>query len=63
MSDDDKTQIHLPPDPVAVGTQLSGTYELDKRLASGGMGEVYRGHNIQTGDPVAIKIVLGSAEA
>ena len=22
------------------------------------MGEVYRGHNIQTGDPVAIKIVL-----
>ena len=24
-------------------------------IATGGMGEVYRGHNIQTGDPVAIK--------
>lgn len=58
MSDDEKTKIIAPPDPVAVGTQLSGTYELDQRLASGGMGEVYRGHNIQTGDPVAIKIVL-----
>ena len=42
----------------AVGTQLSGIYELDERIAFGGMGEVYRGHNIQTGDHVAIKIVL-----
>ena len=42
----------------AVGTQLSGIYELDEHIAFGGMGEVYRGHNIQTGDPVAIKIVL-----
>jgi serine/threonine protein kinase len=58
MAADDKTEIIRAPDPVAVGTQLSGTYELDKRIASGGMGEVYRGHNIQTGDPVAIKIVL-----
>ncbi|MET0576698.1 MAG: protein kinase [Mesorhizobium sp.] len=41
-----------------VGTQLSGIYELDERIACGGMGEVYRGHNIQTGDHVAIKIVL-----
>ncbi|MGE0500248.1 MAG: protein kinase [Rhizobiaceae bacterium] len=37
---------------------MSGIYELDERIASGGMGEVYRGHNIQTGDKVAIKIVL-----
>ncbi|MBX3570597.1 MAG: serine/threonine protein kinase, partial [Rhizobiaceae bacterium] len=58
MSADDRTRIVAPPEGVAVGTQLSGTYELDKRIASGGMGEVFRGHNIQTGDPVAIKIVL-----
>jgi serine/threonine-protein kinase len=58
MADDEKTQVVAPPETLAVGTQLSGTYELDARLASGGMGEVFKGHNIQTGDPVAIKIVL-----
>src|SRR5258707_14795413 len=59
MSADDKTQIILPVvGTVGAGTQLSGIYELDNRVASGGMGEVYRGHNIQTGDHVAIKIVL-----
>ena len=40
------------------GTQLSGIYEIDSLIAAGGMAEVYLGHNIQTGDPVAIKIVL-----
>lgn len=58
MSSDDKTRIFAPISNVTVGTQLSGIYELDERIASGGMGEVYRGHNIQTGDHVAIKIVL-----
>jgi serine/threonine-protein kinase len=58
MSAEERTRVMAPPEGVAVGTQLSGTYELDRRLASGGMGEVFRGHNIQTGDPVAIKIVL-----
>ena len=38
------------------GTRLNDTYEIDARIASGGMGEVYRGHNIETGEPVAIKI-------
>ncbi|MGE0282291.1 MAG: protein kinase [Rhizobiaceae bacterium] len=55
---DDKTRILPSVANADVGTQLSGIYELDERLASGGMGEVYRGHNIQTGDVVAIKIVL-----
>lgn len=55
---DDKTRILPDMANTAVGTQLSGIYELDERIASGGMGEVYRGHNIQTGDHVAIKIVL-----
>jgi serine/threonine protein kinase len=58
MSADDKTRILPNVAPTHVGTQLSGIYELDERIASGGMGEVYRGHNIQTGDLVAIKIVL-----
>jgi serine/threonine protein kinase len=58
MRDDDKTRILPDMANTAVGTQLSGIYELDERIASGGMGEVYRGHNIQTGDHVAIKIVL-----
>ncbi|PLP58058.1 serine/threonine protein kinase [Mesorhizobium loti] len=58
MSDDDKTRISTNVVSTGVGTQLSAIYELDERIASGGMGEVYRGHNIQTGDHVAIKIVL-----
>jgi len=58
MSADDKTRISAGVANTAVGTQLSGIYELDERIAFGGMGEVYRGHNIQTGDHVAIKIVL-----
>ena len=41
-----------------VGTELSGIYRLDQHIASGGMGEVYLGHNIHSGDRVAIKIVL-----
>jgi serine/threonine-protein kinase len=40
------------------GTHLNDTYEIDERIASGGMGEVYKGHNIQTGEPVAIKTIL-----
>ena len=58
MSSDEKTRILPQVAEATVGTQLSGIYELDERIAFGGMGEVYRGHNIQTGDPVAIKIVL-----
>lgn len=58
MSSDERTRIQPDTTHAAAGTQLSGIYELDERLASGGMGEVYRGHNIQTGDLVAIKIVL-----
>ncbi|WP_293865851.1 serine/threonine-protein kinase [uncultured Alsobacter sp.] len=42
----------LPP-----GTQLNGIYEIDAHLASGGMGDVYRGHELQTGEPVAIKVI------
>ncbi|HUG61473.1 MAG TPA: protein kinase, partial [Methylomirabilota bacterium] len=40
------------------GTRLNGIYEIEAPIAEGGMGEVYKAHNIQTGDPVAIKLVL-----
>lgn len=49
----DGGQSSLPP-----GTQLNGTYEIGDLISSGGMGEVYTAHNIATGDPVAIKVVL-----
>jgi len=40
------------------GTRLSDdTYELEKVIAAGGMGEVYRGRLVETGDPVAIKMI------
>ena len=39
------------------GTQLNGIFEIDRRIASGGMGEIFRGHAIETGDPVAIKVM------
>jgi serine/threonine-protein kinase len=42
----------LPP-----GTRLNGMFEIDQRIASGGMGEIYRGHVVETGDPVAIKMM------
>jgi eukaryotic-like serine/threonine-protein kinase len=42
---------------LAPGTRLNGIYEIEGRIASGGMGEIYRGHAIETGDPVAIKVM------
>src|SRR5580692_7268127 len=33
-------------------------YEIETLIAQGGMGEVYKGFNIQTHDPVAIKMIL-----
>ncbi|HEY1885176.1 MAG TPA: protein kinase, partial [Roseiarcus sp.] len=39
------------------GARLNNVYEIERMVAQGGMGEVYRGFNIQTGDPVAIKMI------
>jgi serine/threonine-protein kinase len=43
---------------VAPGTRLNGIYEVDQMIGAGGMGEVYRCHEIQTGAVVAIKMLL-----
>jgi serine/threonine protein kinase len=43
----------LPP-----GTRLNGIYEIDEMIGAGGMGEVYKSHEIQTGAAIAIKMLL-----
>lgn len=54
----DKTQVVTKSSAVEIGTELNQTYKIDALIGVGGMGEVFKGHNIQTGDPVAIKVVL-----
>ncbi len=46
--------------PVSIGTLINNNYIIREELKAGGMGEVYRGENKFTGDPVAIKVVLHS---
>ena len=56
MSDSDRT-VFMPRTGLAPGVRLNGIYEIERLIATGGMGEVYQGRAIQTGDAVAIKIV------
>ena len=42
---------------VEPGTRLNGIYQIETMIAQGGMGEVYRGFNVQTADIVAIKMI------
>jgi hypothetical protein len=42
---------------LAQGTRLNDIFEIDEHIASGGMGEIYRGHAIETGDAVAVKVM------
>lgn len=43
---------------VPPGTRLNGIYEIDEMIGAGGMGEVYKCREIQTGAPIAIKMLL-----
>ncbi|HTE80932.1 MAG TPA: protein kinase, partial [Reyranella sp.] len=56
-----ETVIRLAPSArtgLPAGTRLSdGAYEIEKMIAAGGMGEVYRGRLVETDDPVAIKMI------
>lgn len=40
------------------GTTLNGVYVLDRRIGKGGMGEVYAAREAESGDAIAIKMVL-----
>ncbi|MGL4811997.1 MAG: serine/threonine-protein kinase [Beijerinckiaceae bacterium] len=42
---------------VPAGTRLNDMYEVDVMIATGGMGEIYRGKLVETGDTVAIKMI------
>ncbi len=42
---------------LAPGTTLNGIFEIEHHIASGGMGDIYKGHEIETGIPVAIKVM------
>jgi tRNA A-37 threonylcarbamoyl transferase component Bud32 len=53
----DMYSAHASTARLAQGTRLNGIFEIEKHIASGGMGEIYRGHAIETGDVVAIKVM------
>ncbi|MEC7519479.1 MAG: tetratricopeptide repeat protein [Myxococcota bacterium] len=46
-------------DPL-VGSEIAGRYRVDRRVASGGMGDVYEGEHIELGRRVAIKVLSQS---
>ncbi|HLH49571.1 MAG TPA: protein kinase, partial [Roseiarcus sp.] len=58
MEDRTVIQPAAPSGSVRRGARLNGIYEIGPLIAHGGMGEVYRGFNIVTNDPVAIKMIL-----
>ncbi len=44
--------------PTAAGTMLQGRYQIELLLAEGGFGRVYKGKDVQTRQPVAIKDMI-----
>jgi serine/threonine protein kinase len=53
----DNAQTPLSAGRIAPGTRLNGIYEIGRPIASGGMGDIYEGHTVHTGDRVAIKLL------
>ena len=46
-----------PQTDVREGAVLNGTYRIDSLIAQGGMGEVFKGHEIHSGGVVAVKLL------
>src|SRR5262245_25908453 len=44
-------------DPGLIGTTLGGRYELLARIGRGGMGDVYRAHDRELDELIALKVV------
>lgn len=42
------------------GTRLNNLYEIEEHIADGGIGTVYKAIDVESGDPVAIKVLLPS---
>src|ERR1700723_2121236 len=54
----DRTVFQQPPQgSLRAGVRLNGIYEVERLIAEGGMGEVYKGVAVTSGNPVAIKLV------
>jgi serine/threonine-protein kinase len=53
------TPATSPSDPL-LGAVIDGKYRMEKLIGVGGMGRVYRGRNLRTDGPVAIKTLLPS---
>jgi len=59
----ERTQISAARPWLPPGTRLNGIYEIDQPIGMGGMGEIYKGHLVETNDPVAIKMMLPEMSA
>ncbi|MGX5734119.1 serine/threonine-protein kinase [Bosea thiooxidans] len=57
MSDDSERTVIAPRTSARIGTTLNGIYEIESLIGVGGMGEVYKGRAMQTGDAVAVKMI------
>lgn len=55
--DAEMTRDEDPYMPLAPGSVLNNTHRVERLLARGGMGEVYRATNLLTGDAVALKVI------
>src|SRR5262249_33123856 len=41
------------------GDRIGDRFEIDRHVASGGMGRVYRAYDLESGERVAVKVLLG----